>query len=90
MKVVRVRFDQKDALIGHILAAEGIAADDAVMVGDRRHDIEGARANRVRAARGAAAWARVRWTRKPDTWKGYTALQREKKAKRKAAEEAKG
>jgi phosphoglycolate phosphatase len=42
-----VRAD-KGELIGYILATEGIKAEDVVMVGDRRHDIAGAKANGVR------------------------------------------
>jgi phosphoglycolate phosphatase len=41
--------DHKPELIAHILAREGIAASDAIMVGDRRYDISGAHANGVRA-----------------------------------------
>ncbi|NEQ42165.1 MAG: HAD family hydrolase [Leptolyngbya sp. SIOISBB] len=37
----------KAELIAHLLAVEGIAAEDAVMIGDRRHDIHGARQNRL-------------------------------------------
>jgi phosphoglycolate phosphatase len=39
--------DHKPELIAHILATEAIAPEHAVMVGDRRFDIEGARANNV-------------------------------------------
>lgn len=39
----------KAELISHLLSARGIAARDAIMVGDRRHDVAGARANGVRA-----------------------------------------
>ena len=46
--------DHKPELIAHILAREGIAAGDAVMVGDRRYDITGAHANGVRAV--GALW----------------------------------
>jgi phosphoglycolate phosphatase len=38
---------QKTALIAHILAAEGIIAETAVMVGDREHDVIGAGANGI-------------------------------------------
>lgn len=37
----------KTDLIGWVLRQEDIAAGDAVMIGDRRHDIVGARANHV-------------------------------------------
>ena len=36
--------DQKRALIARVLGGESIDPDDAIMVGDRHHDIEGARA----------------------------------------------
>jgi phosphoglycolate phosphatase len=39
--------DQKGPLIAHILRHEALDAAHAVMVGDRRHDVAGARANRV-------------------------------------------
>jgi len=38
----------KAEVIGHILANEGLAPGDCVMVGDRMHDVEGARAHRMR------------------------------------------
>lgn len=41
--------DHKPELIAHVLAAESIDPATAVMVGDRRYDITGAHANRVRA-----------------------------------------
>ena len=41
--------DHKPELIAHILATEGIAAADAVMVGDREYDVRGAHANRMPA-----------------------------------------
>jgi phosphoglycolate phosphatase len=41
--------DHKPALIAHILAREAVRPADAVMIGDRRYDIEGAHANGVRA-----------------------------------------
>jgi phosphoglycolate phosphatase len=41
--------DDKAALIRHVLARAVIAPDEAVMVGDRRHDVEGAHANGMRA-----------------------------------------
>jgi phosphoglycolate phosphatase len=37
--------DHKPELIAHILATEGIAATDAIMVGDREYDVRGAKAN---------------------------------------------
>jgi phosphoglycolate phosphatase len=37
----------KTELIAHILQRDGIAAADAIMIGDREHDIIGARQNRV-------------------------------------------
>ena len=40
------RADKAD-LIAHVLAQESIAPNDAVMVGDREHDIKGALANGV-------------------------------------------
>lgn len=43
------RFEDKADLLKHLLAAEGIAANEAVMVGDRAADIVAARANRVRS-----------------------------------------
>ncbi len=39
----------KAALLRHLLAEERLGASDVCMVGDRRHDIEGARANGVMA-----------------------------------------
>lgn len=39
----------KAELIRHVLRSEGISAAAAVMVGDRHHDVVGARANGVRA-----------------------------------------
>ena len=42
-------FDHKPELIAHVLAREGLAAERAVMVGDRRYDISGAHANKLRA-----------------------------------------
>src|SRR5262249_25586809 len=41
--------DQKPLLIARLLRAEGLDPNAAVMVGDRHHDIEGARANAVRS-----------------------------------------
>ena len=41
------RFDDKADLMAHLLATEGIAPDDAVMIGDRDNDIRAARANAV-------------------------------------------
>ena len=40
--------DHKPELLAHILRHERISPDAAVMVGDRHHDIDGARANGVR------------------------------------------
>ncbi len=42
------RADKRD-LLAHIFAAEGIEPANAVMIGDRRHDIEGARAHGANA-----------------------------------------
>ncbi|MCX5515265.1 HAD family hydrolase [Kaistia algarum] len=44
----------KADLIAHLLAEEGIEAGRSVMVGDRRHDIDGARANGMRVI--GVAW----------------------------------
>jgi phosphoglycolate phosphatase len=41
------RNSAKGDLVGHILATERIAAADAIMIGDRSHDIVGASANGV-------------------------------------------
>jgi phosphoglycolate phosphatase len=41
--------DHKPELIAHVLATEGIAAAEAVMVGDREYDVLGAKANAVTA-----------------------------------------
>jgi phosphoglycolate phosphatase len=41
--------DHKADLIAALLGAEGLAVQSTVMVGDRSHDIQGARANGVRA-----------------------------------------
>jgi phosphoglycolate phosphatase len=46
--------DNKDDLLAHVLTHEGFAPTDAVMVGDRVHDIHAARANHVRSI--GAAW----------------------------------
>jgi phosphoglycolate phosphatase len=44
------RFDgDKTELLAHLLTVEGIAAERAVMIGDRAVDIVAARANRVRS-----------------------------------------
>ena len=40
---------RKPELLAHVLAHEGLAPERAVMVGDRRHDVEGARAVGVRS-----------------------------------------
>jgi phosphoglycolate phosphatase len=39
----------KADLLKHLLTAENIAPADAIMIGDRRHDIEGAQSNGVRS-----------------------------------------
>lgn len=39
---------EKGALIAHILSKEAVVATEAVMIGDRRHDMAGARRNGVR------------------------------------------
>lgn len=41
--------DDKGELIRHLLAVESLAADESVMIGDRLHDIAGARANGCRS-----------------------------------------
>lgn len=41
--------DHKPELLAHLLAQEGLRAERCVMVGDRRFDISGAHANRMRA-----------------------------------------
>jgi phosphoglycolate phosphatase len=41
--------DQKPSLIARLLQTEGLDPNATVMVGDRHHDIEGARANAVRS-----------------------------------------
>jgi phosphoglycolate phosphatase len=46
--------DQKRDLLAHILGREGFSPTDTVMVGDRIHDIEAARANHLRSI--GAAW----------------------------------
>jgi phosphoglycolate phosphatase len=43
------RLGHKAELVAHVLAEEGLAPERAVMLGDRRHDVEGARANGVRS-----------------------------------------
>ena len=43
------RMERKDEIIGHILAAHQIQPGDAVMIGDRSHDVLGARTNQVAA-----------------------------------------
>lgn len=45
-----LNIDHKPELIAHILAETGLTADQCVMVGDRKFDIVGAHANRMRAA----------------------------------------
>lgn len=44
----------KPALLAHLLASEGIDAGASLMIGDREHDVRGARANRIRAI--AVSW----------------------------------
>jgi phosphoglycolate phosphatase len=39
----------KSELIAHFLRTEGVPAERTTMIGDRRHDIAGARANGIRA-----------------------------------------
>ena len=46
--------DHKGDLIAHILAREGIGPNAAIMIGDRRHDIEGAHTNGLPAI--GVAW----------------------------------
>ncbi len=46
------RLENKGDLIRFVLAEEGIAADDAAMIGDRSHDVVGAKANGVFAVGG--------------------------------------
>jgi phosphoglycolate phosphatase len=41
--------DHKPELLAHILSARNIAASDGLMVGDRRHDVAGAHAVRMRS-----------------------------------------
>ncbi len=41
---------EKATLIAHVLANTGISAEDALMIGDRKHDVLGAKANGVAAA----------------------------------------
>ena len=43
------RFDDKSALIAHLIATERVEPATAVMIGDRHHDIRAARANGVHA-----------------------------------------
>lgn len=45
---------RKTALLAHVLASEGIEANASLMVGDREYDVDGARANGVRAI--AVSW----------------------------------
>ncbi len=40
-------FDRKAELIAHVLKQHSLRTDHSVMVGDRRHDVEGARANAI-------------------------------------------
>jgi phosphoglycolate phosphatase len=46
--------DHKEDLLAHILGREGFSPDRAVMLGDRLHDIDAARANHLRSI--GAAW----------------------------------
>ncbi len=48
------RLDTKPELLAHIMAEQGFAARCAVMIGDRHHDIDGARANGIRSI--GVAW----------------------------------
>jgi hypothetical protein len=50
--------ESKDEIIGHILAAHQIKSGDAVMIGERSHDVLVARANQV-AALGVGDTARA-------------------------------
>jgi phosphoglycolate phosphatase len=43
------RFDDKAELLAHLLDGEGIASEEAVMIGDRSVDIDAAKANGVRS-----------------------------------------
>jgi phosphoglycolate phosphatase len=43
------RFDDKAELLGHLLRTEAVAAEMAVMIGDREADIHAAKANGVRS-----------------------------------------
>jgi len=43
------RLGHKADLVAHVLTREGLAPARAVMLGDRRHDVEGARANGLRS-----------------------------------------
>lgn len=43
------RLGHKAQLVAHVLAQERLAPERAVMLGDRRHDVEGARANGLRS-----------------------------------------
>jgi len=42
------QLDHKPGLLAHVLSEQGLIASDALMVGDRRHDIVGAHAVRMR------------------------------------------
>jgi phosphoglycolate phosphatase len=42
------QLDHKPELLAHVLSEQGLIASDVVMVGDRRHDINGAHAVRMR------------------------------------------
>ena len=41
------RLGEKSDLLAHALTAEGLAADDCWMIGDRKHDVIGANANKM-------------------------------------------
>jgi phosphoglycolate phosphatase len=43
------RFDDKADLLAHLLAAEGVTQQDAVMIGDRSADVLAAKANGIRS-----------------------------------------
>jgi len=43
------RFDHKDELLAHLLAAEKLSAHECLMIGDREHDALAAKANGVQA-----------------------------------------
>jgi phosphoglycolate phosphatase len=43
------RFDDKAALLAHLLASEGVSEEAAVMIGDRAADVLAAKANGLRS-----------------------------------------